>query len=183
MPRLTQEQIDEAVILYNQGYGATTISQKFGCSEHTIRKHVSRRTTLRLHKEAKEMQKARVTDEERAAKARSRRKFYQEELIKQKQDYMLAFLNDKACMDCGYSNILALEFDHRNPLDKEHTICDLMSNSKQLTVLKMEMAKCDVVCRNCHSIRTAKMFGNWKLSKSGIERFEDTTYSPEPRPW
>lgn len=58
----------------------------------------------------------------------------------------------RGCLDCGYdTNSDALEFDHVRGAK--------VGNMAQLMVwdagLIAEIAKCDVVCSNCHSIRTA----------------------------
>lgn len=55
------------------------------------------------------------------------------------------------CADCGYAeNNEALQFDHLK--DKSFNI----SNSYLLSVAKIleEIEKCEVVCTNCHAIRT-----------------------------
>ena len=64
------------------------------------------------------------------------------------------------CMDCGEKDVVVLEFDHRDPKEKSGDISSLrFGSTKQL---KEELAKCDVVCANCHRKRTAKMFGSWR---------------------
>jgi hypothetical protein len=54
------------------------------------------------------------------------------------------------CELCGYSDPRALEFHHRNPEDKEF----LVSSACRVGIdeLKEEMAKCMVICANCHRI-------------------------------
>jgi hypothetical protein len=57
------------------------------------------------------------------------------------------------CMDCGYrGHPAALEFDHRP--GEEKLFC-VGSNVAMLSRLWTEMQKCDVVCANCHRVRTA----------------------------
>jgi hypothetical protein len=58
------------------------------------------------------------------------------------------------CLDCG--NIFpqcCYDFDHRIPLEKSFTISGKMG--KPLSELMIESDKCDLVCANCHRIRTA----------------------------
>jgi hypothetical protein len=57
------------------------------------------------------------------------------------------------CLDCGeeYPHYV-MDFDHRS--DKICNIADMISRSVSLEKLKIEIAKCDVVCSNCHRIRT-----------------------------
>lgn len=64
----------------------------------------------------------------------------------------------KGCVDCGYNkNAYALEFDHRENsgipyTGRSKTVASMMYNSWQKIL--DEIAKCDVVCSNCHAIRT-----------------------------
>lgn len=58
------------------------------------------------------------------------------------------------CADCGYNaSAYALQFDHVRG-DKKANVSDLIrSDYKWETVLE-EIDKCEVVCANCHAIRT-----------------------------
>jgi hypothetical protein len=61
---------------------------------------------------------------------------------------------DRGCADCGYrEHPAALEFDHRPGEEKLFNIGEQMGN-RSMDVLWAEIAKCDVVCSNCHNIRT-----------------------------
>lgn len=54
------------------------------------------------------------------------------------------------CSDCGYiQHPAALQFDHVSGT-KEKDI----SRIRKMTALLREIGKCEVVCANCHSIRT-----------------------------
>jgi len=63
---------------------------------------------------------------------------------------------NKPCMDCGKSYpYYVMDFDHRNPDEK---LFDLGNYTKfGIKQIKEEIAKCDVVCANCHRIRTYKI--------------------------
>lgn len=65
------------------------------------------------------------------------------------------YLIEHPCVDCGFDDIRALEFDHRE--DKLFTIAAHLNRKKITSVKKLmaEIKKCDVRCSNCHSIRTA----------------------------
>lgn len=67
--------------------------------------------------------------------------------------YINNYLKDNPCMDCGETNIIVLEFDHKDRSTKTANIADLVTKRKRLLE---EIDKCDVVCANCHRIRTAK---------------------------
>lgn len=56
------------------------------------------------------------------------------------------------CVDCGYNaHPWALEFDHKEPRQGK-TIGSMMYSAWKL--IWEEVWKCDVVCCNCHAIRT-----------------------------
>lgn len=63
--------------------------------------------------------------------------------------------NGKRCMDCGESDPVCLDFHHRNPDEKEFNIGHRGRYLPRAKVLA-EIAKCDVVCVNCHRKRHAK---------------------------
>jgi hypothetical protein len=60
---------------------------------------------------------------------------------------------DAGCIDCGYNaNAYALEFDHLPGTDKLGTVASMMYRSRK--AVWEEIEKCEVVCANCHAIRT-----------------------------
>lgn len=60
---------------------------------------------------------------------------------------------DKPCMDCGLVfPMVCMDFDHRDPSIKEFNIASIRAGSAER--LRTEIAKCDLVCANCHRIRT-----------------------------
>jgi hypothetical protein len=60
----------------------------------------------------------------------------------------------QGCADCSYkAHHAALEFDHL-PNTGKPTSVGGMCYSASLKRIKEEIRKCDVVCSNCHSIRT-----------------------------
>jgi hypothetical protein len=73
------------------------------------------------------------------------------------------FLKDSTCMDCGIRDFAVLEFDHREPRDKRDDVSSLVRQHLCWSSISKEIAKCDVVCANCHRRRTARYFGWRKL--------------------
>lgn len=63
------------------------------------------------------------------------------------------------CVDCGTKDPRTLEFDHLG--DKEFNISVLIGrNSKKKLISEIE--KCEVVCANCHRIRTYSRMDSWR---------------------
>jgi hypothetical protein len=60
---------------------------------------------------------------------------------------------DAGCADCGYNeHACALDFDHLPEHEKLFNIgC---TKDKGLDTVLAEIAKCEVVCANCHRVRT-----------------------------
>jgi hypothetical protein len=80
--------------------------------------------------------------------------------VKYRQDYY-DWLSTQSCYDCGISDIRVLEQDHLN--DKEFNVSSKVG-MLSLSSMMNELNKCQVVCANCHRIRTSTR-GNWTRSK------------------
>jgi len=79
---------------------------------------------------------------------------YTRPLVEQKTKEIHEYQMEKGCMDCGYNaHPAALEFDHVSG-KKLFNIGEEVGNRSREKLWE-EIAKCDVVCANCHSIRTA----------------------------
>jgi hypothetical protein len=64
----------------------------------------------------------------------------------------------QGCADCGYrAHAVALDFDHRPGTVKHFNVADVKNYT--LPELLHEVAKCDIVCANCHRVRTAQRGG------------------------
>jgi len=82
-----------------------------------------------------------------------------------KRDYVYGVLSASSCVDCGFDDIRALQFDHIDPESKTANVSDMLSGSGNwytLGAVKREIAKCVVRCANCHSIKTSEQGGFWK---------------------
>ena len=66
--------------------------------------------------------------------------------------FLLDFFVTHPCIDCGETDPVVLEFDHLR--DKAFNIGEALSRRSWQAILD-EMAKCEVVCANCHRRRTA----------------------------
>jgi hypothetical protein len=88
--------------------------------------------------------------------ARNRQR--ESERVRSRQAATLAFLRDLRyvpCADC--SAVLAphqMDFDHRDPRLKAFRLTEGRAMLMARTKLMDEVAKCDVVCANCHRVRT-----------------------------
>jgi hypothetical protein len=79
-----------------------------------------------------------------------------------KQEFLLEFLKGKKCVDCTEANILVLEFDHREVDSKLDAVTKMINNRVGSKKILEEIAKCDIVCSNCHTIRTMRRGNHWR---------------------
>lgn len=103
----------------------------------------------------------RYSDEERRAAADARRLQRNQVSSKRARDknrpYVLA-AKDVPCADCkARFPYVCMDFDHRPGEEKLFNISQ--AGTASLEALQAEMAKCDVVCSNCHRIRSARRMG------------------------
>ena len=83
-----------------------------------------------------------------------------------------------SCMDCGLvvddRTIVCFDLDHRDPADKSFTISYVIDKVSP-NDLRDELQKCDVVCKNCHALRThagKHYLGTVKLCDSHLSLFD-----------
>ena len=80
------------------------------------------------------------------------------------REFVWTHLLSHPCVDCAEADPVVLQFDHLG--DKWQTISQLIANAYSLLALKTEMAKCEVVCANCHTRRTAMRASHWRVQNS-----------------
>jgi hypothetical protein len=68
------------------------------------------------------------------------------------------YLAGHPCINCGESDPIVLEFDHRDKIDKIENISNLILDSSWQRI-EIEIEKCDVLCANCHRRKSAAEFG------------------------
>ena len=86
-----------------------------------------------------------------------REKAYNRARSKHRERRLSEFITEaktaRGCTDCGYcANPLALQFDHLPEHEKLFDIGGKTRYSK--AYIQAEIDKCEVVCANCHAIRT-----------------------------
>jgi hypothetical protein len=87
--------------------------------------------------EAEKMRRWRAENPDR--QSRPRRKFMA----------LIQIYREKGCIGCGETHIACLDFHHRDPVSKEANVAR-MPDTWSLEKAQAEIAKCDVLCANCH---------------------------------
>jgi hypothetical protein len=81
---------------------------------------------------------------------------------------LVDYLLEHPCLDCGETDLLVLDFDHRERATKRMAVSSLLRYACW-AALEAEIAKCDVRCANCHRRRTAHQLGWRKLALATIK--------------
>lgn len=95
----------------------------------------NRRYQAKWYKQNKALQVARVTQ--------------------QKHDraiWLLEIKKNLCCSRCGETHPATLDFHHRVPSDKKYNISAMAHRGISQEKILAEIAKCDVLCANCHRI-------------------------------
>lgn len=78
------------------------------------------------------------------------------------EQYLVDYWKTHPCVDCGETNIIKLDFDHLR--DKKANLANMIANQCSIKTIATEIEKCEVVCKNCHAIRTATRGKSWRTN-------------------
>lgn len=79
-----------------------------------------------------------------------------------KRKFIIDILKKSLCCDCEINDWRVLEFDHKDRETKSFNIAD--STSYSIERIQAEIDKCDIVCANCHNIRTIEQRGYYNFN-------------------
>ena len=103
-------------------------------------KDCSRKASKEYYEKNKETHKAFVT----------KRRISNKKII---DKYIRELKESKPCLDCNVKYpYYVMDFDHQR--DKIKAISKMVSSSCSLETIKKEIEKCEIICSNCHRIRT-----------------------------
>ena len=85
--------------------------------------------------------------------------------VERAREYIWELFKNSKCFDCGLRNPIVFEFDHTGT-DKTKDISKMLSQNYGLEAIKAEIAKCDIVCANCHKIRTSTRGNHWRVARN-----------------
>ena len=72
------------------------------------------------------------------------------ELRRERYDRIAEYKSMKGCKICGEHRPWCLDLHHVNGDDKERAISDMLRKNVSWTKILVELAKCEVLCANCH---------------------------------
>jgi hypothetical protein len=76
--------------------------------------------------------------------------------------FLLNYYQTHPCTNCGFNDPRCLEFHHIKG-KKKYLVGGMVTQGHGLTSIKKEIRKCQVLCANCHRIKTSKV-QNWYKS-------------------
>jgi len=75
-------------------------------------------------------------------------------------EWMREMKAGRPCAECGgLFPVVAMQWDHRPGEEKVGDVSDLIRKTHSKKRILVEIAKCDLVCANCHAVRTFKSRG------------------------
>ncbi len=73
----------------------------------------------------------------------------------QAQRFIYEYLSNRTCIDCGEYDFAVLTFDHVRG-QKKMDVSQMVQQGYAIDAIMEEIAKCEVVCANCHMRREQK---------------------------
>ena len=74
---------------------------------------------------------------------------------------LLEYLADKSCTDCGETDPIVLDFDHKDRSTKFKNVARMLGGHYSWKSIMVEIEKCDIRCANCHRRKTYVQFDCW----------------------
>lgn len=139
-------------------------------ARHPNRKYCSRackskRDSRIYHATHKEQEKVRTAEymknhpKERRAYSAKQRLLHKEALArgfrerhKERREWILGIKSSLKCSRCGESRPMCLDFHHLDGSNKEYNISTMIGKHHPKERILNEIAKCIVLCRNCHAV-------------------------------
>ena len=98
--------------------------------------------------------------------------------------FVTQFLREHPCAKCGMSDPVVLEFNHLDPATKTANVCDMIHFRVSPARIRLEIAKCEVLCANCHQRHTTRQsLAHYKLAfgEDGQMQFASARMAPDRR--
>jgi hypothetical protein len=72
-------------------------------------------------------------------------------------DWYKALKSGRSCVDCGTCYVACqLDFDHLPQFQKRDEVSHMVRTGLAKETIEAEVAKCQLVCKNCHALRTER---------------------------
>lgn len=81
--------------------------------------------------------------------------------------FVYEYLKTHPCVVCGEKDPVVLDFDHLS--NKRYNLSSMANMGHSIKTIELEIAKCQVLCANCHRRKTAKDFAYFKFRMADKE--------------
>jgi hypothetical protein len=142
----------------NRAYQRT--AQKRWRQKNPERRKAIERRHAELHRAER---RASVSRYNKSPYGKARIKKYRKQFVARVREMLDGIKLERGCADCGYRAAAeAMDFDHVKGI-KRLTLSTMAIRVVNMKAILEELEKCEVVCANCHRIRTkARRIGKWK---------------------
>lgn len=96
---------------------------------------------------------------------------------KRRKQLIHKFMARHGCSSCGFNDVRALQFNHKNPDDKLASVLDstflYSAGREHIKLIFKEIRKCEILCANCHNILSREqghLGDNRKLDDNARQR-------------
>jgi hypothetical protein len=79
-----------------------------------------------------------------------------------RREYIFEYKKQRSCVYCGQSNPLMLDLDHIDRSTKKGAPATMITSGHNWTSVLKEIDKCQVVCANCHRVKSVIEDGRMK---------------------
>jgi hypothetical protein len=95
---------------------------------------------------------------------RQRHRINKENARNKAKEFIAAYFATHPCVDCGEGDPIILTFDHVIG-EKRGNASDMIQSGYGVESIKAEIEKCEVVCFNCHAIRSQERSGMYRWQR------------------
>jgi hypothetical protein len=145
----------------SRGLSYNEIVQELGCAKSTVSYYLG----------YKQKRKRKI----RALKNADKHKLQKKATRVYMKEFLWRHRKLCGCKSCGVKNPRVLQYDHLEPENKILEVSAMAHNGFGLKTIKEEIKKCQILCANCHLIKSSKEFNYYNGERLYINA---TVYKP-----
>lgn len=150
-----QKSIELAINLRKNGMTQTEIAIELGVNPSTISKYLNGMPNpFKREPTGRDREKQKLSQHESYLRNKEKVRQNSKTGRDNRKNKINTYKESKACMDCSiYYPYYVMDLDHRDPKLKISSVSQMLSKCS-MDKIWAEIDKCDLVCSNCHRIRT-----------------------------
>lgn len=92
----------------------------------------------------------------RRLKCKNCKRIYNNQRRAKLRVWLINYKKTLACERCGFADFRALQFHHKGDDEKASNVADMVRSVFSIESVSREIAKCIILCANCHQIEHHK---------------------------